>query len=423
MLKRIAMLSAHTSPLEQPGTGDAGGMNVYVLELSRQLAARGIEVEIFTRATSRHQPPVVEAEPGIIVRHVAAGPFEGLQKNDLPSQLCGFVRDVLRVEVERDPGHFDLVHSHYWLSGQIGTVTRERWGVPLVHTMHTMAKVKNAQLAAGDVAEPIGRIAGEEEIVRLADRLIANTAEESRELVELYGADPLKVEVVHPGVDLDVFRSGRQLEARRALGVPDDAALVLFAGRIQPLKAPDVVIEAAARLLENDPSLRERLHVAVVGGASGTGLDHPTALTDLSADLGLDDVVTFVPTVDQGVLADWYAAASVVCVPSYNESFGLVAIEAQACGTPVVAAAVGGLATAVSDGVTGVLVNGHDPADYAAALHPLLVDDEVREAMSAKAVRHAESFGWDVTTERTLAVYERAVDAFDAKEQAQGESR
>ncbi|MFZ0142309.1 MAG: glycosyltransferase, partial [Aeromicrobium sp.] len=146
MLKRIAMLSAHTSPLEQPGTGDAGGMNVYVLELSRQLAARGIEVEIFTRATSRHQEPVVEAEPGIIVRHVAAGPFEGLQKNDLPSQLCGFVRDVLRVEVERDPGHFDLVHSHYWLSGQIGTVTRERWGVPLVHTMHTMAKVKNAQL-------------------------------------------------------------------------------------------------------------------------------------------------------------------------------------------------------------------------------------------------------------------------------------
>ena len=354
------------------------------------------------------------------MRHVAAGPFEGLQKNDLPSQLCGFVRDVLRVEVERDPGHFDLVHSHYWLSGQIGTVTRERWGVPLVHTMHTMAKVKNAQLAAGDVAEPIGRIAGEEEIVRLADRLIANTAEESRELVELYGADPKRVEVVHPGVDLDVFRSGRQIEARRALGVPDDAALVLFAGRIQPLKAPDVVIEAASRLLELDPSLRGRLCVAVVGGPSGTGLDHPTALTDLSSDLGLDDIVTFVPTVDQQVLADWYAAASAVCVPSYNESFGLVAIEAQACGTPVVAASVGGLATAVSDGVTGVLVDGHDPADYASALHPLLVDPELRAAMSAKAVRHAESFGWDVTAERTLAVYEEAINAFATEE---GETR
>ena len=417
MLNRIAMLSAHTSPLEQPGTGDAGGMNVYVLELSRQLAARGIEVEIFTRATSRHQPPVHEVEPGILVRHVAAGPFEGLQKNDLPSQMCSFVRDVLRVEVERDPGHFDLVHSHYWLSGQIGTVTRERWGVPLVHTMHTMAKVKNSLLAEGDVEEPIGRIAGEEEIVRLADRLIANTVEERRELIELYDADPLRVEVVHPGVDLDVFRSGRQLEARRTLGVPDDAALVLFAGRIQPLKAPDVVIQAAARLLELDPALRGRLCVAVVGGASGTGLDHPTALTDLSSGLGLDDVVSFVPTVDQGVLADWYAAASVVCVPSYNESFGLVAIESQACGTPVVAASVGGLATAVSDGVTGVLVDGHDPADYATAMHPLLVDPELRAAMSAKAVRHAESFGWDVTAERTLAVYDEAVQAFREENQ------
>jgi D-inositol-3-phosphate glycosyltransferase len=411
MLRRIAMLSAHTSPLEQPGDGDAGGMNVYVLELSRQLAARGIEVEIFTRATSRHQPTVVDAEPGIRVHHVAAGPFEGLQKNDLPSQLCSFVRDVLRAEVEREPGHFDLVHSHYWLSGQVGTVARERWNVPLVHTMHTMAKVKNAMLADGDAAEPIGRIYGEEEIVRLADRLIANTLEERRELVELYDADPERVAVVHPGVDTDVFRPGRLAEARERLGIDPDAAVLLFAGRIQPLKAPDVVLRAAAVMLERDPSIRERLVVAVVGGASGSGLDQPTALSDLSVELGIDDVVRFVPTVAQRELADWYAAASVVCVPSHNESFGLVAIEAQACGTPVVAARVGGLTTAVSDGVTGVLVDGHDPADYAAAIHPLLTDAEAREAMSQKAVRHAEGFGWDVTADRTLGVYEAAVAA------------
>jgi D-inositol-3-phosphate glycosyltransferase len=410
MIKRIAMLSAHTSPLEQPGDGDAGGMNVYVLELSRQLASRGIEVEIFTRATSRHQPQLVEAEPGILVHHVPAGPFEGLQKNDLPSQLCSFVRDVLRAEVEREPGHFDLVHSHYWLSGQVGTVARERWNVPLVHTMHTMAKVKNAMLAEGDDAEPIGRIYGEEEIVRLADRLIANTMEERRELIEMYDAEPEHVAVVHPGVDLEVFRSGRQAEARAVLGVPDDAALLLFAGRIQPLKAPDVVLAAAARMLHDDPSLRERLVVALVGGASGSGLDRPTALTDLSARLGIQDVVRFIPTVSQRDLADWYAAASVVCVPSYNESFGLVAIEAQACGTPVVAARVGGLSTAVSDGVSGVLVDGHDPRDYAAALHPLLTDPELRDAMSHKAVHHAESFGWDVTADRTLKVYEEAIE-------------
>jgi D-inositol-3-phosphate glycosyltransferase len=411
MLRRIAMLSAHTSPLEQPGDGDAGGMNVYVLELSRQLAARGIEVEIFTRATSRHQPAVHDVEPGILVHHVAAGPFEGLEKNDLPSQLCSFVRDVLRAEVEREPGHFDLVHSHYWLSGQVGTVARERWDVPLVHTMHTMAKVKNAMLAEGDAAEPIGRIYGEEEIVRLADRLIANTSEERRELIELYGAEPERVAVVHPGVDLDVFRPGRQDDARRRLGIDADAALLLFAGRIQPLKAPDVVLRAAAEMLRHDPSLRSRLVVAVVGGASGSGLDQPSALSDLGTALGIDDVVRFVPTVAQRELADWYAAASVVCVPSHNESFGLVAIEAQACGTPVVAARVGGLSTSVADGVTGVLIDGHDPVDYAAAIHHLLTDPDAREAMSHKAVRHAEGFGWDVTADRTLGVYAEAVTA------------
>ena len=418
MLRRVAMLSAHTSPLEQPGDGDAGGMNVYVLELSRQLAARGIEVEIFTRATSRHQPARVDVPTGaadgsgiIRVHHVAAGPFEGLEKNDLPSQLCSFVRDVLRAEVEQDPGHFDLVHSHYWLSGQVGTVARERWNVPLVHTMHTMAKVKNAMLADGDSAEPIGRIYGEDEIVRLADRLIANTMEERRELVELYGADPDRVAVVHPGVDTTVFRPGRLAEARAQLGIDPDAAMVLFAGRIQPLKAPDVLLRAAAVMLQRDPALRRRLVVAIIGGASGSGLYQPTALSDLSVELGIDDVVRFVPTVAQRELADWYAAASVVCVPSHNESFGLVAIEAQACGTPVVAARVGGLSTAVSDGVTGVLVDGHDPADYASALHPLLTDDGLREAMSQKAVRHAEGFGWDVTADRTLGVYAEAVTA------------
>lgn len=398
------MLSAHTSPLDQPGTGDAGGMNVYVLELSRRLAARGVEVEIFTRATSRHLPPVVQAQPGIRVHHVAAGPFEGLEKADLPSQMCSFVRDVLRVEAQHDPGHFDLVHSHYWLSGQVGTVLSERWNVPLVHSMHTMAKVKNAALAAGDRPEPIGRVAGEEEIVRLADRLIANTDEERRELVELYGADPAAVEVVHPGVDLEVFSSRAPV---------DDPPLIVFAGRIQPLKAPDIVLRASALI---DVPHR----VAVIGGPSGSGLDRPTELVDLAAELGIDDRVDFVPTVTQNELADWYSRAAVVCVPSYNESFGLVAIEAQACGTPVVAAAVGGLPTAVADGVTGTLVEGHDPADYAAALRPFLVDPLLRAESGAKAIRHAEGFGWDATVERTLDVYESARAARAVREEIAG---
>lgn len=402
------MLSAHTSPLAQPGDGDAGGMNVYVMELSRRLAARGVEVEMFTRATSRHQEPFAQVAPGITVRHVAAGPFEGLRKEDLPAQQCAFVRDVLRVEAEHGPDYFDLVHSHYWLSGQVGTVVRERWGLPLVHSMHTMAKVKNALLATGDAPEPLGRVRGEEEIVRLADRLVANTDDERAQLIGLYDADPARVDVVHPGVDLDRFQAGRRAEARRRLGIDPDVALVLFAGRIQPLKAPDLVVRAAARLVADDPALRSRLRVAVVGGASGSGLERPTALADLTDRLGLSDVVTFVPTVPQAELADWYAAATVVCVPSHNESFGLVAIEAQACGTPVVAARVGGLPTAVADGVSGVLVDRQDPADYAAALRPFLAGDGLRDAMGAKAVLHAEGFSWDMTAERTLASYAAA---------------
>jgi D-inositol-3-phosphate glycosyltransferase len=330
------------------------------------------------------------------------------------------VRDVLRVEVEKDPGHFDLVHSHYWLSGQVGTVASERWDVPLVHTMHTMAKVKNARLADGDAAEPIGREFGEDEIVRLADRLIANTDEERRELVELYDAAPERVSVVHPGVDLEVFRAGRRDEARTALGLDPDDHVVLFVGRIQPLKAPDVMIRAAARMVEDDPAIRERLVVVVVGGASGNGLEHPSALTDLTTQLGLDDVVQFVAPVQQTTLADWYAAASVVCVPSYNESFGLVAIEAQACGTPVVAARVGGLRTAVADGVSGVLVDGHDPADYADELHRLLTDEDRWRTMGDKAVRHAEAFGWDATAERTLEVYAAAIADHSAHGTDQG---
>lgn len=404
------MLSAHTSPLDQPGVGDAGGMNVYVLELARRLAARGIEVDIFTRATSSQQPSILQMADGIRVRHVAAGPFEGLAKEDLPAQLCSFVRDVLRSDVELGGDAYDVVHSHYWLSGQVGTVAQERWGVPLVHTMHTMAKVKNASLAEGDAAEPIGRVRGEEEIVRLADRLIANTIEEARELQEYYGADPDKVSVVHPGVDLQRFRAGRSAAAREAVGVAPDELLVLFAGRIQPLKAPDIAVRAVQRLKDSGVEYADRVSLAIVGGPSGAGTGYRETLNAMAADGG----VRFVPTVSQDELADWYAAASLVCVPSYNESFGLVAIEAQACGTPVVASRVGGLSTAVSDGVTGILVDGRDPNVFAEAFGQILGDRHTREAMSHKAVEHAAAFSWQATAEKTLEVYAAAIEHWRA---------
>src|SRR3984885_1308469 len=199
--RRIATLSVHTSPLEQPGTGDAGGLNVYVVEVAKRLAARGVEVEIFTRAVSRDAPPVAELVPGVLVRHVAAGPFEDLDKADLPAQLCHFTFEVLRTEAAYAPGRYDLIHAHYWLSGQVGAVAKERWGVPLVQSMHTLGKVKNLALAAGDRAEPDVRIRGEHEVVAAAERLVANTDEESSQLVSLYGATQDQVRTVNPGVD------------------------------------------------------------------------------------------------------------------------------------------------------------------------------------------------------------------------------
>ncbi len=407
-VRRVAMISVHTSPLDQPGTGDAGGLNVYVLELSKRLAAAGIEVDIFTRATSSRHDPVLAADDGITVHNIHAGPFEGLSKGELPGQLCVFAREVLRTEAAKPLGHYDLVHSHYWLSGQVGALARDRWGVPLVHTMHTMAKVKNDALAIGDTPEPMARIIGEEQVVEAADMLIASTDIEAKELINLYDADPGRVEVVQPGVDLTVFRPRDTDEARRRLDLPTDAHVVLFAGRLQPLKAPDVLLHAVALLLDETPSLRTRLVVPIVGGPSGTGLEHPEALAELADQLGIADVVRFVPPVPPAELALWDAAASVVAVPSYNESFGLVAAEAQAAGTPVIAAAVGGLATVVADRESGLLLDTHEPAAWAAALRQVLLDDAFRARLAQGARERGRMFSWEATAERTLDVYERA---------------
>lgn len=276
--------------------------------------------------------------------------------------------------------------------------------------MHTMAKVKNAALADGDTPEPASRVIGETQIVDAADRLIANTAEEADELVRFYDADPAKVAVVHPGVNLDRFRplDGRG-PARARLGVPQGAFVPLFAGRIQPLKAPDILLRAVALLLDRKPSLRSKLYVPIVGGPSGSGLAKPEGLQKLAARLGIADVVHFHPPVGQETLADWFRAASTLVMPSYSESFGLVAIEAQATGTPVIAAEVGGLPVAVRDEITGLLIPGHDPADYAQALHRLLADKDLAGRMGAAAARHAESFGWDTAASATADVYTAAM--------------
>jgi D-inositol-3-phosphate glycosyltransferase len=410
-LRRVAVLSVHTSPLEQPGTGDAGGMNVYIMQTAARMARLGVEVEIFTRATSSGLPPVVEVAPGVLVRHITAGPYEGLAKNDLPAQLCAFTAGVLRAEAHREPGYYDVVHSHYWLSGQVGWLARDRWGVPLVHTAHTLAKVKNAALAQGDAPEPHTRVIGEEQVVAESDRLVANTPAEAAQLVELYDADPVRTATIPPGVDLELFTPGDRDAARARLGLPPEAVVLAFVGRIQPLKAPDVLLRAAAEMLNRDPGLHDRLRVLVVGGPSGSGLAEPTALHQLGAALGISEQVVFAPPQGGEELAEVYRAADVVAVPSYNESFGLVALEAQACGTPVVAADVGGLSVAVADGVSGQLVGSHLPADWADALSAVAVHRGRREELAAGATGHARRFSWERTTESLLRVYADAAAA------------
>jgi D-inositol-3-phosphate glycosyltransferase len=399
MPRRVAVLSVHTSPLAQPGTGDAGGMNVYVLQTALQMARRGVEVEIFTRATSSSDQPLVRVAPGVLVRNVVAGPFEGLDKYDLPTQLCAFTAGVLRAEANHEPGYYDIVHSHYWLSGQVGWLARDRWAVPLVHTAHTLAAVKNAALADGDSPEPPLRSVGEQQVVDEADRLVVNTEDEAQQLISLHNADPRRIDVVYPGVDLETFTPGDSRAARAALGLSGDERVVAFVGRIQPLKAPDVLLRAAARL----PGVR----VLVAGGPSGSGLAAPDALVGLAAELGIADRVTFLPPQSREQLVNVYRAADLVAVPSYSESFGLVAVEAQACGTPVVAAAVGGLPVAVADGVSGALVDGHEPGQWADAIAGLLSRDP--DELSRAAVAHAHQFSWANSVDGLLDSYGRAI--------------
>ena len=410
--ERIAVLSIHTSPLDQPGTGDAGGMNVYVVETSKRLAQSGVEVDIFTRATTSALPPTVELAPGVTVRHITAGPFEGLMKNDLPGQLCAVTAGVLRAEASKPEGYYGLIHSHYWLSGQVGWLASERWRVPLVHTMHTMGRVKNLELAQGDRPEPEMRIIGEQQVVEVAQRLVANTEVEAEQLVALYDADPDHIDVVNPGVDLQMFSPGSKSDARKELGIALDATMLLFVGRIQPLKAPDILLRATAELVVMRPEIRSSLVVVICGGASGNGLEHPESLSDLARELGISDLVRFEPPGSRERLVNLYRAADLTVVPSYSESFGLVAVESQACGTPVVASAVGGLTTAVADNVSGRLVQGHNPIAYSHVLNQLIMNPIHRKELSLGARMHAAAFGWENTTAGLLKSYANALRTY-----------
>jgi D-inositol-3-phosphate glycosyltransferase len=406
MSGRIAVLMVHTSPLEQPGIGDAGGMNIYVVESAQRMAAMGVSVDIFTRRTHTSETATVEISPGVRVRYFDCG-HGTLSKEQLPAHIAGLSKEFLRLVKDEK---YDAIHSHYWISGKVAMPAAKSLGIPLVHTMHTMARVKNLNLAEGESPEPMIRVQGETQVVAAANALVANTDAEAASLVSLYDACPDIVHVVSPGVDLYTFTPGQGRSAARTIvDVPQDSLVVTFVGRIQPHKGPEVLIRATSELVKHSPLMRHKLIVNIIGGASGANTEEVDRLKELTTWLGIDDVVRFAPPVARGDLAQWYRAADLVVVPSYSESFGLVALEAQACGTPVVATAVGGLRTAVADGISGVLVDGHDPKAWSSVIARLLQEPQRRVLLSMGAIEHASHFGWDATARGTLDIYDQVI--------------
>lgn len=398
---RVAMIAVHTSPLDQPGTGDAGGMNVYLNGLAGALADAGATVSIFTRATGPGAPRVIEPRPGVRVHELAVGPAALVAKEKLPDLLPAVARAIAE---SCAPGDFDVVHSHYWLSGLVGERLAREWGVPLVHSMHTLARMKDLNLAPGEHPEPARRVTGEQRVVAAADALVASTAHEAQSLVALYGAAPDVVHVVAPGVDLDVFTPGARRAARERVGLTGGEPVVLFVGRIQPLKAPDVLVRALCRL-RNEGAALPRL--VVLGGPSGSP-DHLSHVAQLAAECDLSDRVTLRDPVPPRELADWYRAADAVAMPSRSETFGFVAAEALACGTPVIAADVGGLGQVVEDGTSGVLVTGHDAGPWATAITRVLHEPGERERLAAGAVAGRDRFTWQRTGAGMLGAYRAA---------------
>lgn len=414
-IERVAVISMHTCPLDQPGVGDSGGMNVAVRSVASRLAELGVHVDLFTRAAGPEQHVVV-VDPGVRVVHVEAGPDRPVDKEDLPGLLWPFLCGVLRFEAqERErlgiSGRlYDVIHSHYWLSGWAGRLLRDRIDSPLVHSFHTLGHVKNAALLPGESPEPAVRLRGEERIVAEAQCLIAPTMDEANDLIGRYNAPIDRLRIVPPGVDTDRFRPGVRDAARAQLGI-GDKVVVLFVGRLQPLKRPDLAVRAVAALADRRPDLRDRLAFVVVGGPSGRGGISASALRTLAQNLGVGSVVDVRDPVPHALLPDYYRAADVVLMPSTTESFGLVALEAQACGTPVVATDVGGLRTAVRNGVTGTLVADDSPESFAKALEELAGDAVRRSRMGQAAARHARGFDWRRSAAGTLAVYEEVVSA------------
>ena len=410
MIQRIAMLSVHTCPLAMLGGKETGGMNVYVRDLSRELGRRGFQVDVFTRSQNPAVPRVNNLGQNCRVIHVPAGPEAPYDKNLVYDHLPEFVARVERFAEEQGVA-YDLIHSHYWLSGWVAHELRHSWGTPIVQMFHTLAQIKNSVAQRPEERETSRRIEVETQIMAFADRLVAATPLEKAQMVWLYGADPCKIKVIPCGVDLNLFRPIYRERARRQLGVCDRLHMILFVGRIEPLKGIDTLLRAMAIVAQDFPRWKDEICVCIVGGDAGEKAEainvEMERLRALREELGISDLVTFLGAQAQDTLPCYYSAADVLVMPSHYESFGMVALEAMACGTPVIASKVGGLSFTVQDGITGFHVPERDPEALAEKISLLLKDHDLRSRLGAQAVQWARRYSWSKVAGKIVSLYRR----------------
>jgi len=414
VVQRVAMLSVHTCPLAMLGGKETGGMNVYVRELTTELDRRGLVVDVFTRS----QEPGTPVVHGILgersrVIHVPAGPEMPYDKNKVYDHLPEFIEGV-KTRAIRENLQYDVIHSHYWLSGLAARELRCIWGgTPMVQMFHTLGRMKNLVAQTEAEQETSLRVQSEAEIMQFADRLIAATPIEKEQLSALYGAEVDKVEIIPPGVNLKHFKPLPKDEARRTIGVADDHKMILFVGRIQPLKGIDTLIRSIALVRQRQPALTEKLCLSIIGGNPGAEADDEQAefqrLHSLKEELGLSDLVAFLGAKDQNTLVNYYSAAEMVVMPSHYESFGMVALEAMACATPVIASDVGGLTYIVEDGFNGYLVPSQDDAAMADKITLMLRYPGLRNHLGDQARRWVERFDWSIIGDDILSIYHKMV--------------
>jgi D-inositol-3-phosphate glycosyltransferase len=417
---RIAMLSYHTCPLATLGGKDTGGMNVYVREITRQLGVIGIHVDVFTRSQNEHVPHVLhDLGYGNRIVHIPAGPEYPLPKKELSTFIPQFVENIHNFARNKDLS-YDLIHSHYWMSGLAAIELNKKWHIPSVQMFHTLGLMKNRVAQTPEEQEGEYRIAGEREVLKSANRIIAATTAEYAQLLWLYQADVNKITVIPPGVDVGKFYPIPPDEAKEYIGVPPCGRMLLFVGRIEPLKGLDVLIEAIGIMHQNEVLKDNPFCLAIIGGhpeVNKTQVDlEMSRIKALTEQYGLKNLVTFLGKRSQDSLPYYYSAAEAVVVPSHYESFGMVALEAMACGTPVVASQVGGLAYLVQDGVTGYTVPVDEPMTLADRLTLLLQDENLRDQLGRQAVHLAQDYAWEKITSRLVQVYEEVLGKSESNE-------